>query len=544
MRTLALVLLVTASGCSLVNDPGEIEPGPDATIPPAPGGLEAIAGKTSVALQWDPVQVADFDGYVVFAGTISGALSSAGQTTDPSYVVTALSDGTQYHFSVLTVDRAGNASDLAAEVSATPDNTPPTVAFYPSHGASDQNLNVDLVLTFDEPMNRASVEAAVTVTRSDDGTVPGCAWSWDSGDQIAVCNFTADLVYSKTYTASVTSSAADRGGNAIAPASASFTTAGAPDTTRPIVSATIPAVGAVGVVPETTLSITFSEAMNQSLTQTAFQLLTVGGADAAPYRGGVFSWTNGGKTLTYDPPINFPNGAYVTYSVGTGACDLAPSPGPNYLLATFSGNFRAAYQKTLLVESASGLDGYGVSDGGSVTINTSYTTMYVGDDSTTRHYRSWVSFLHGALTPTPTRILAATLSVYQAACFGSPYTALDANRWAWLSGYKCSEVLQDCDYDLLARHVNPGTLGVEDFSAAILASGPELTEAPDAGWVTRSVTSYVQADRAAARGMSQFRLEFPLTTNGDAISDLCAFYTSEHASYGPTLVVTFETATP
>jgi hypothetical protein len=275
------------------------------------------------------------------------------------------------------------------------------------------------------------------------------------------------------------------------------------------------------------------------ITTSTFQIVSVSVGNVVDHRNGIFTWSNGGKTDAYDPPVDFQNGAVVTYRIEAGVKDTAG----NSMGAASTRSFTVALKSTVLIESASALDGYGRYDGVSVVMDTGLSTMIVGDDLANRHYRSWITFPHGALTQTPTRILAATLSVYQAGCVGSPYTALDADRWDWLPTYQCSELSRDCDYDLLAKHVNHEDLDAGDFNAAILASGPELTEAPDVGWVSKSVTGYVQGDRAAGREATQFRLEFPVATNNDGISDYCWFYTGNYTSapsYKPTLAVTFE----
>src|SRR6185436_4196162 len=73
-----------------------------------------------------------------------------------------------------------------------------------------------------------------------------------------------------TYTAAITTGAKDLAGNALAIAFGwSFTTGATPDTTRPAVSATVPAGGATAVAINQAINATFSEAMDPLTINTA-----------------------------------------------------------------------------------------------------------------------------------------------------------------------------------------------------------------------------------------------------------------------------------
>ncbi len=65
----------------------------------------------------------------------------------------------------------------------------------------------------------------------------------------------------------------------------------------------------------TTIVITFSEAMNTSSAQAAFSI--------SPFVNGSFSWSNGSRTLTFQPSAGLALGTTYTVTVGTGAEDLA-----------------------------------------------------------------------------------------------------------------------------------------------------------------------------------------------------------------------------
>ena len=75
----------------------------------------------------------------------------------------------------------------------------------------------------------------------------------------------SNLSHDTTYKVKVTTDAKDSSGNALASAythSSGFTTASTPDTTAPTVSSTLPADSASSVAPNTSLTVTFSEAMD------------------------------------------------------------------------------------------------------------------------------------------------------------------------------------------------------------------------------------------------------------------------------------------
>jgi hypothetical protein len=85
------------------------------------------------------------------------------------------------------------------------------------------------------------------------------------------------------------------------------------DRTAPTVVSTYPANGAVAVPLAIHPQVMFSEAMDQSATEAAFQL--------APNAAGSFSWSNNNLMLTPDFPLAA-NTQY-TMTIGTGAKDLA-----------------------------------------------------------------------------------------------------------------------------------------------------------------------------------------------------------------------------
>lgn len=158
-------------------------------------------------------------------------------------------------------DSSGNAmaSDYAWTfgTAAGADTTPPTVSSHsPADGATGVVLNARVAMSFSEPMDVASVEAAFMLTRGAT-VVPGrLAYV----GQAAVFTPDAPLATQTTYVATLRRAATDLAGNALAADYAwTFSTGAAPDTTLPAVVAVTPAPNSTSVPRNALLSVTFSE---------------------------------------------------------------------------------------------------------------------------------------------------------------------------------------------------------------------------------------------------------------------------------------------
>ncbi|MBA3047516.1 hypothetical protein FP830_04250, partial [Candidatus Falkowbacteria bacterium] len=100
---------------------GEVEFTPfDATPPVAPANLIAVAGDKQVELSWS-ANTDDAASYNVYYGVSSGLYGSAEDAGDAtSAIVTGLTNGTTYYFTVTAVDPYGNESDYSNEEIITP----------------------------------------------------------------------------------------------------------------------------------------------------------------------------------------------------------------------------------------------------------------------------------------------------------------------------------------------------------------------------------------------------------------------------------------
>jgi hypothetical protein len=105
-----------------------------------------------------------------------------------------------------------------------PDETAPTiVSVVPAEGATGVLANANLVVTFSEPMDRVTTQAAY---QSADIPAAGVTFQWSAGDTVLTVNPNADLAYAagaspsavtaRAFAASITNTAEDAAGNALA----------------------------------------------------------------------------------------------------------------------------------------------------------------------------------------------------------------------------------------------------------------------------------------------------------------------------------------
>ncbi|MBI3606761.1 MAG: fibronectin type III domain-containing protein [Nitrospirae bacterium] len=185
---------------------------------------DAFAGDAILA--WDPNTEPDLAGYKVHYGTAPGTYSVVSDVGDvTTLTVTGLGPGT-YYLAVTAYDTSGNESAASNEVSKSfADTTPPVI----SAVASGTITNVGAKITWvTDEASSSQVEYGTTTAY---GTSSALAATLVTSHTI---NLTG-LAPSTTYHFRVTS--ADAAGNAAVSADNTFTTASAPDTTAPVISA-------------------------------------------------------------------------------------------------------------------------------------------------------------------------------------------------------------------------------------------------------------------------------------------------------------------
>lgn len=261
--------------------------------------------------------------FLLLQGTtaITGTVSYSGNTAtfDPS---AALANETEYTATVTTgiADVAGNVMVQAYSWTFTTveasDVTPPTVvSTVPANTAVNIAVSANVSATFNEAMDPSTITTS-TFTLMQGATPVAGAVSYSGAT--AAFNPTSDLSVNTVYTATITTGAEDVAGNAIASAHVwTFTTSPAPDVTPPTVISTIPANGATNVSTVTSLTVSFSEAMNPgSISASTFTLFQ----GTTQYDGSV---TYSSNTATFNPNSELAPGVVYTATILTGATDLA-----------------------------------------------------------------------------------------------------------------------------------------------------------------------------------------------------------------------------
>jgi hypothetical protein len=169
--------------------------------------------------------------------------------------------------------------DVCFTTSLGPDTTPPTlVANTPANGATNVVATTTVTATFSEAMDAATINSSTVELRDPVNALVAATVTYNATTLVATLTPSGPLAASTTYTATIRGGGTDPrvkdvAGNALAAnATWSFTTAAA-DVTPPTVTTTTPANGAVNVSRTTTVTATFSEAMDPAtINGTTFEL--------------------------------------------------------------------------------------------------------------------------------------------------------------------------------------------------------------------------------------------------------------------------------
>lgn len=195
------------------------------------------------------------------------------------------------------------------------DTTPPTViSTSPANSATGVPITSAIIITFSETIDTATFNSSTFTLRNNGNNVAGTITV--NGALVTFTPLSA-LSYSTTYTGTITTGVQDLAGNAMAVNYIwSFTTGAAPDTTPPTVTAVSPGIGATDVPVTSTLTATFSDAMDASTINTS--TFTLSGS--SPVSGTV---TYAGTTATLTPSSNLAYNTTYTATITTGVKDLA-----------------------------------------------------------------------------------------------------------------------------------------------------------------------------------------------------------------------------
>ncbi|MFA9390161.1 MAG: Ig-like domain-containing protein [Prolixibacteraceae bacterium] len=256
-------------------------------------------------------------GETIVAGTISHSDTTAIFT--PANVLNA---STVYTVTVTTgvTDLAGNAIVVNKVWSFTTgtvsDVLAPTIlSTTPGNNETDVAQNTAITINFSEAMNQSSVNNESFVLKQGATVVPG-AFSYS----VTSATFTPSTILeaSTVYTATLNTGATDLAGNALAINKVwSFTTGTVSDVLAPTILSTTPGNNETDVAQNIAITITFSEAMNQSSVNNESFVLKQG-ATVVP---GAFSYSV--TSATFTPSTILEASTVYTATLNTGATDLA-----------------------------------------------------------------------------------------------------------------------------------------------------------------------------------------------------------------------------
>jgi hypothetical protein len=216
----------------------------------------------------------------------------------------------------------------------TADLTPPTiVSTVPANLATGVPVNTVISATFSKPMNVTTINTTtftvkVTATSAPvTGTV-----AYNAGTNTATFTPSAPLASLTTYTATITTGAKDTNGNAVA---ANFNwTFSTADIVPPTVLAVVPTNNSTNVATNTTVLITFSEAMDATTINGTNITLKNTGTSAAV--AGTVTYNSGSHAATFTPNVPLANGTGYTVTVTTGVKDAAGNAMATQFTSTFS----------------------------------------------------------------------------------------------------------------------------------------------------------------------------------------------------------------
>ena len=332
----------------------------------------------------------------------TGTVNVSGNTA--TFTPTAsLAGSTQYTATISSTatDAAGNAlgSNYVWQftTSAAPDTTPPTVSTTsPADRTTGIALNTSVSATFSEAMTNSTLNTVSFALAIHGG--PSVAGTVQVSGNTATFTPTLSLAGNTLYHAIITTAAMDAAGNALAAIYKwHFTTGAAPDTTPPTVISTSPVNGGIGVAQNSTVSATFSEAMNNSTLSTASFTLHRGTTGNPAVNGTV---NVSGNIATFTPNASLAGNMQYIATITTAATDAAG----NALAADYIWSFTTAHATpngtAILTWDAvvnSNLSGYRVyygtapgvyiqAPGGGIAVGNVTTYTLSGLNSGTRYY--------------------------------------------------------------------------------------------------------------------------------------------------------------
>jgi O-glycosyl hydrolase len=275
--------------------------------------------------------------------SVSGAVTYAGQvaTFTPN---ASLSYGTTYTATITTGAQSAQGAALSANDSwsfttvAAP--APTVTAATPANASTGVAIGTSVTVTFNEAMNASTITGSTfTLTGPGGATITGIM-GYDATTFIASLVPSVPLANNTTYTATITTGVQSAQGAALAANYTwSFTTIAVAQA-APTVTAVTPAASATGVAVNTSVTATFSEAMNAAtITSSTFMLTAQGGGAVA----GSVAYSSGTSTATFDPASNLAYGTTYTATITTAATSSTGTA----LAANYTWTFTTVEQPTV-----------------------------------------------------------------------------------------------------------------------------------------------------------------------------------------------------
>lgn len=304
------------------------------------------------------------------------------------------------------------------------DTTRPTVVLtVPAAGTLGVATNTKITATFSEAMDAATIgDTSFTVMDTTlDATVPGTV-SYSAAARTATFTPSAGaLAGSDQYTATITTAATDRAGNALAGNTAvapnagnqvwTFSAGTAADLVPPTVAAVSPLDASTGVCLSKTVAATFSEPMDATTITAATFVVTDNGVAVA----GSVSYDAPSRVATFVPADAAGFAASKTLvatvkSGSTGVMDLAGNP----LATDRSWSFTTGTQACLTAVDLRSVASFGAFGGGAGVTNQGIHTVVGGNLGTTAACTLITGFHDAAnvYTETPLNVGGVNGSVY------------------------------------------------------------------------------------------------------------------------------------
>jgi methionine-rich copper-binding protein CopC len=233
-------------------------------------------------------------------------------TWDPTADLTA---STKYTVTVSVAAKSAAGKNMAAAFSfsfttGTVAIIPPTITdTSPANNDVDVPTNTKISMTFSKAMDKIVTAGAISAN-------PAVTWTtaWSVGDTVVEFSPSADLSATTKYTITTTTAAKSAdGANLANQHTFSFTTAAGGDTTPPTVKSTDPTTDAKDVDKAKKIAITFSEAMDKTVTAAAVSI--------SPGSITTRAWDSTSKVLTLS--VTMTDGTKYTVTISTSAKDQA-----------------------------------------------------------------------------------------------------------------------------------------------------------------------------------------------------------------------------